>query len=94
MSSLPVSNGQIFGAVGKYGGATVIALYLVWQMAGNLPQIQGQHIQMMGSISELEKGQETLKETLDSKLDTLIGVVKTQCVIQAKTNQDKKLCNQ
>lgn len=87
------SNG-IYAAIGKYGAATVIAVYLVWQQASYLPKLQEGNIALAAKVESLSKEHIQMREDLKVTNDKIEKLLRAICLIMANSPQDRQLCNQ
>lgn len=84
-----ILNSAIVTSVAKYGTASVIAVYLAWQMGERLPEIEtavhtteAAVMRVENKVVEIENGQ-----------DDMVKLLRGICIISATTKEETKLCN-
>ena len=83
----------LFTAVGKYGAATAIAIYLVWMLANKLPVIEAQHTMMDAEITAMAAKVETVVQTSEKRDLRQLQMLRAICLILAANQKEINLCN-
>lgn len=84
----------LLAAIGKYGLGTVLAGYLVYQLAGQLPAIQTQNVQILNQHQIMQQSLLDLKQEGRESNQNVQKIMRSVCLILAKENaQQIQSCN-
>lgn len=99
MTTTSTTNG-IWGAVAKYGAATVIAIFLVWQLAAHLPVIEAEVVKITAEVEAVQQQHMNMKEMFDKKFlgenvqqELMIRILRQNCLNTAETRDERANCN-
>jgi protein-tyrosine phosphatase len=85
---------NLLAMIGKYGTATVIAAYLVWQMGESLPAMKESLVEVKAQQSVMVGQHEMLGDTLGKYLDLSVKLQRANCLNTAETKEERLNCNQ
>lgn len=102
MSSSPSSNGQFnFMNVSKYGIASVMGAYLIWQVSAYIPEIFSLLQKVESKVDNVTIQHMDIKSFLrdesiekSKRDDMMIKLLRANCLNTSETREERVLCNQ
>lgn len=96
MPELPLLNGYtpLATAILKYGVSAVIALYLVAQLATQLPKLQSQINVITSRTDSIVQQQMDLRTEIEQNNASMIHLLRSVCLNAARGEQQLQRCNQ
>lgn len=84
----------LLAQIGKYGAATVIAAYLVWQMGESLPTMKESIIEVKTKQETLLLQHEVFGDDLGKYMDISVKLQRANCLNTAETKEERLRCNE
>ena len=88
------------GIISKYGIASAIAIYLVWQMAARLPVIEKGVTENAEGVHDLKEQHVQMKDNFDKESlrqnvqdEKIIQLLRANCLNAAESKEERLLCN-
>lgn len=81
-------------AIGKYGLGTVIAGFLVYQLANQIPTMQEQHSQIIQMTAAVQTNITSIGMEVKESNENSEKIMRSICLILAKNQQQIQSCNQ
>lgn len=84
---------SLFTSIGKYGVASVIAVYLAWQMASSLPIIEKDIISVKAAQETLKVDHTEIRQKTEAQGEMTMRLLRGICLNSAQTREEKERCN-
>lgn len=81
-------------AIGKYGLGTVLAGFLVWQLASRLPVIEAQHVTILGNEDTMQQSLSDIVQGNKEAAANSQRIMRSICLILASSQKEIQTCNQ
>ena len=86
-------NPSILAALAKYGGATIIVVYLAWQLAQSIPVIEKDIVEIKITQKAVAEEHKEIKQVNEKGGDMMIKMMRSICLNTSKTKEETQRCN-